>query len=121
MERKQFANLLNRIQLDDLAKGRQGLRRRLDPDLIATLDVVVSLGLLGVPAAIAADLTPKLLARGVTDAGPGLAVVFTRSVHRADLDRRLRDAAERVVARKRGRPRGRRKHGAAMPSVTRAP
>jgi len=90
--------LLSRI---GLPAGRQGLARRFDLERIRELDLVAALSATGMPAVRALEIA--------RDAGPdtftrGLGLSYDRESHLQDLDRRLRDATERVVPRRRGRP-----------------
>ena len=103
---KELANLLDRTKLQPSNQGRQGRRRRLGKETVARLDLVVQLGHVGVPAALAARVAGDLLAHPAGDysVSPFLTFNFKRAEHAVDLDERLRAAAERVVVRRRGRP-----------------
>ncbi len=99
---KAFANLLTRVQL--LPPGAPGVRRRLAWDDIRTLDVTALLARHGVPATVGAGPAHTLLTEGVVELGTGLRWTLDRRAHAQDLERRLAESAERVVAHRRGRP-----------------
>lgn len=105
--RKQLANLLTRTNLADLATGRQGVPRRIDLAAVRLIDLVTTLTELGVPANAARDLAVELSTSAVRvlELGRGLTLAYDLAAHEAELSERLRDAAERVITRPRGRPR----------------
>jgi hypothetical protein len=103
---KQLANLLSRLNLPRNDSGRQGVRRHLDIETVRAVDLVAALGRIGVPAAEALSLVGALPAHDSAELWlqDGLGIVYRPGVHRGDLAERLRDAAEVVVPRRRGRP-----------------
>ena len=68
------------------------------------LDIAAMLSRFGMPAADAAAFASSLRTGPRIALGPGLEVRLSPVEHEADLGRRLREAAERVVPRRRGRP-----------------
>ena len=103
---KQLSNLLGRINLRVDQPGRQGRSRRVDVDTAQVIDLVALLSRLGVAATESLALVRRLRDAPASELelGPGLTLRYDRDVHRGDLDTRLRDAVERVVPRRRGRP-----------------
>lgn len=73
-------------------------------EVIRRLDLICALGANGVSAPDALAMTTSLDGVPSATLAPGLAVVYDRAAHMADLNQRLRDAAESTVARRRGRP-----------------
>jgi hypothetical protein len=73
----------------------------LDLELIRIVDLTAALSSSGVPARRALALARNPAADSFAC---GLGLVYDRSAHLADLERRLLAAAERVVPRRRGRP-----------------
>lgn len=90
--------MLSRI---GLPAGRQGEARRFDLERIRQLDLVAALTSAGIPAARALEVAERI---GPDTFTTGLGLVYDREAHLRDLDQRLREAAERVVPRRRGRP-----------------
>jgi hypothetical protein len=76
----------------------------LAPHVVSRLDIVAKLGALGVPAAEAYRLSGEITDSAGLPIGAGIELRYDREEHWRDLNSRLRDAAERVVARRRGRP-----------------
>ena len=84
--------------------SRQGRKRRLDRALIQRLDLIAALGSRGVPGDRALEIAETLQGSIRTVITAGLVLQYDPAAHLDDLDRRLGEAAERVVTRRRGRP-----------------
>ena len=69
-----------------------------------SIDLIAQLNRLGVPARDARTLATSLLTGGILPLGPGLTLRYDGAGHLDDFIARIRNAAERVVARRRGRP-----------------
>lgn len=89
----------------------QGRARRLDIESLRQVDLVIRLSRLGVPARHAVALVRELgsAATATLEIAPFVSIEYRPAAHLADLDARLREAAERVVPRRRGRPPTRRR------------
>jgi hypothetical protein len=108
MSHKTLSNLLSRSGLARFGGGRQGRSRRLDTEAVRLIDLSASLALIGVSPTEAFAMGAALLdgRRPAPDLPTFLTVHYDRSAHRIDLDARLREAAERVITPRRGRPAG---------------
>jgi hypothetical protein len=75
-------------------------------DTAQVVDIVSALGRLGVVAASALSLARRLRAApgGRIELAPGVSLLYDHETHLADFGTRLRDATERVVQPRRGRP-----------------
>jgi len=102
---KAFANLLARVQL--FPTGTSGVRRRLMWDDLRLLDLTTALARQGIPAAEGLRQARTLAREGRFELLSGLVLGLDTTAHARDLEARLGAAAERVVAKRRGRPRSR--------------
>src|SRR5215208_636980 len=104
---KWIDNLLSRHPLRGVNRGRQGTARRVT--LIGLYHIAVTRHLvqtLGMPLARSVDVAARLCssASGEVRLGHGLTLHIDLSRLQRELERRLREAAEVVVAPRRGRP-----------------
>ena len=72
--------------------------------VIIQLDLAVALGEIGTPSAAAAHAATVLRRDRSVALRPYVTLRYDPDAHEAELAHRLRDAAERVVTRRRGRP-----------------
>ncbi len=105
LSNKELANLLTRLRV--LAPGTPGVRRRVSWDALRLIDLTATLARHGVSATAGVRQARALLAGGRVVLAPGVAWTLDTAAHAHDLETRLAEAAERVVARRRGRPRRR--------------
>jgi hypothetical protein len=96
--------MLARVELGDSAPGIQGIRRRLPISAIVRLDLAVALAAIGTPSAAAVHAATVLRREGTIALRPHLTLRYDPQTHEAELADRLREAAERVITRRRGRP-----------------
>lgn len=105
LEAKAFDNMIGRIGLSELPRGRQGLARRIPvsvlPQLLLTAELTEHLG---IPYRHAYDVA-KALADGRQPAGPFVTVQADYERIRGQVNAQLEHAIESVVPRPRGRPR----------------
>lgn len=105
LQKKALDNLLGRLDLPEVASGRQGVERRIPVTLLPELLLTAELSdQLDMPIRSAFALARRLCS-GDVSAGPFLHVrANTASIHE-EIDRQLEVAIETVVRRPRGRPR----------------
>ena len=107
---KKLSNLLSRIEMGAVAKGRQGRRRRIETGFAQELDLIAQLERFGVPSVAGRSLAKDLIHADEPreiHVGAGLTLLYDQALHIRDLEARLRAAAEKVVPHRRGRPRQR--------------
>lgn len=107
VDRKWLENLLSHHQVPGTSPDRQGVRRRLTPQVLLPIAVAILLiRQLGMPIAKALALASRICESPEAECAPasGLVVrVDVVSIERS-LGRRLREAAEIAVPARRGRP-----------------
>lgn len=103
-ERKSFENLLSRLSNALLAKGTQGLERRIPvsvlPQLLLMSELSERLGLASRPAF---EIAGELL-RGARPAGPLVRMQVDAAAIREEIERRMEAVVETVIRPRRGRP-----------------
>jgi hypothetical protein len=110
VDRKWIDNLLSHFDIPGVASARQGVARRLSIDAIRVIVLVRALSSDGgLPLDRALSSATGLLESAVsrTPIGSWLELVLDRARFQREVDRRVAEAVESVVPRRRGRPPGR--------------
>lgn len=105
LDAKAFDNMIGRIGLSELPRGRQGLARRIPvsvlPQLLLTAELTERLG---IPYKQAYDIA-RALAEGQQPAAPLVTMQADYERIRGQVNAQLEHVIESVVPRPRGRPR----------------
>jgi hypothetical protein len=100
-------NLLSHFEVPGVESARQGVARRLSLDALRTIVLVRALTRdLGLSADRALEAAVRLLGDGHAPAGAWTEVHLDADAFHREVDRRIADAVEAVVPRRRGRPPG---------------
>lgn len=105
LDAKAFDNMIGRVGLSELSRGRQGLARRIPvsvlPQLLLTAELTERLG---IPYKQAYSIA-RALAEGQQPAAPLVTMQADYERIRAQVNAQLEHVIESVVPRPRGRPR----------------
>ena len=119
---KWLDNLLSHHQIPGVMGGRQGVRRRLQPQAVLLIAVVIRLCReLGMPVHRALGTAEGLIEQGRVVGRDGLELRMDVTRLGWELDARLAEAAESATLRRRGRPPTRSQSTPAIPPTPPAP
>ena len=105
---KWLDNLLSHHRIPGVAGGRQGVRRRLQPEAILRIAIAIRLlRELGLPVHRALDVADRLRRNGSVAGEDGFELRIDVDALSRRLEARLADVAESALPRRRGRPRRR--------------
>jgi len=110
---KWLDNAITQFSPPGVTRARRGVARRISADAVLIIAVARRISLdIGSPTGRALELATQLVETGGRIAGPGgTALAFDVEALRHSIETRLGDAAEVLVAPRRGRPTGARRGG----------